>query len=329
MIKTFFATLAGSLLALAVPLAVADPIVIKFAHVVTDDTPKGRGALQFQKLVQERLAGKVKVEVYPSSTLVGDADELEALRSNRVQMLAPSVSKLNALSKALKVYDLPYLFDNLEAAKRFQRRDKSRELLGGLVTHGITGLAYWNNGGRQLSATREIHAPADLKGLTFRVESSEVLAAYYQQLGAQAVKLPFAQVYDALRTGKVQGAENPWSNLLGQKINTVQPYIVEDNHSFLTYMLITNTSFWNALPFEIRSELEAILDEVTQSVNRDAEGINAKARERVAASGTSKILVPTPAEREAWRAAVMPLIKKYEGEVGSDVLRAAEAANRR
>lgn len=329
MIKTFFATLAGSLLALAAPLAVADPIVIKFAHVVTDDTPKGRGALQFQKLVQERLAGKVKVEVYPSSTLVGDADELEALRSNRVQMLAPSVSKLNTLSKALKVYDLPYLFDNLEAVKRFQRRDKSRELLGSLVTHGITGLAYWNNGGRQLSATREIHAPADLKGLTFRVESSEVLAAYYQQLGAQAVKLPFAQVYDALRTGKVQGAENPWSNLLGQKINTVQPYIVEDNHSFLTYMLITNTSFWNALPFEIRSELEAILDEVTQSVNRDAEGINAKARERVAASGTSKILVPTPAEREAWRAAVMPLIKKYESEVGSDVLRAAEAANRR
>lgn len=329
MIKTFFATLAGSLIALAMPFAVAEPIVIKFAHVVTDDTPKGRGTLQFQKLVQERLAGQVKVEVYPNSSLVGDADELEALRSNKVQLLAPSVSKLNALAKPLRVYDLPFLFDNIEAVKRFQRRDKSRELLGSLVSHNITGLGYWNNGGRQLSATREIHTPADLKGLTFRVESSEVLAAYYQQLGAEAVKLPFAQVYDALRTGKVQGAENPWSNLLGQKINSVQPYIVEDNHSFLTYMLITNTTFWNGLPFQIRSELEAILDEVTQSVNRDAEAINAKARERVVAANTSRILVPTPAEREAWRTAVAPLLKRYESEVGSDVLRAAEAANRR
>ncbi|GAC1038112.1 DctP family TRAP transporter solute-binding subunit [Pseudomonas sp. No.117] len=329
MIKTFFASLAGALLALAAPLAQADPIVIKFAHVVTDDTPKGRGALQFQRLVEERLAGKVKVEVYPSSSLVGDANELEALRTNQVQLLAPSVSKLNALSKPLRVYDLPYVFDSIEAVKRFQRRDKSRELLGSLVTHGITGLGYWNNGGRQLSATRDVHSPADLKGLTFRVESSDVLAAYYQQLGAQAVKLPFAEVYDALRSGKVQGAENPWSNLLGQKINTVQPYIVEDNHSFLTYMLITNTAFWNGLPFQIRGELEAILDEVTQSVNRDAEAINAKARERVVAANTSKILVPTPAEREVWRAAVAPLIKRYESEVGSDVLRAAEAANRR
>ncbi len=329
MIKTFFASLAGALLALVAPFAQADPIVIKFAHVVTDDTPKGRGALQFQRLVEERLAGKVKVEVYPSSSLVGDANELEALRTNQVQLLAPSVSKLNALSKPLRVYDLPYVFDSIEAVKRFQRRDKSRELLGSLVSHGITGLGYWNNGGRQLSATRDVHTPADLKGLTFRVESSDVLAAYYQQLGAQVVKLPFAEVYDALRSGKVQGAENPWSNLLGQKINTVQPYIVEDNHSFLTYMLITNTAFWNGLPFQIRGELEAILDEVTQSVNRDAEAINAKARERVVAANTSKILVPTPAEREAWRAAVAPLIKRYESEVGSDVLRAAEAANRR
>lgn len=329
MIKTFFATLAGALLVLATPLAQADPIVIKFAHVVTDDTPKGRGALQFQRLVEERLAGKVKVEVYPSSSLVGDANELEALRNNQVQLLAPSVSKLNALSKPLRVYDLPFVFDSIEAVKRFQRRDKSRELLGSLVSHGITGLGYWNNGGRQLSATRDVHGPADLKGLAFRVEASDVLAAYYQQLGAQAVKLPFAEVYDALRTGKVQGAENPWSNLLAQKINTVQPYIVEDNHSFLTYMLITNTAFWNGLPFQIRGELEAILDEVTQSVNRDAEAINAKARERVVAANTSKVLVPTAAEREAWRAAVAPLIKRYEGEVGSDVLRAAEAANRR
>lgn len=329
MTKIFFAALAGMLLGGAAWPVLADPVVIKFAHVVNDDTPKGRGALQFQKLVQERLGGQVKIEVYPNSTLVGDADELEALKTNQVQLLAPSVSKLNGMAKGLQVYDLPYLFDNLDAVKRFQRRDKSRELLGSLVTHGITGLGYWNNGGRQLSATRDIRTPADLKGLTFRVESSDVLAAYFQQLGAQAVKLPFSQVYAALQTGKVQGAENPWSNLLGQKLNTVQPYIVEDNHSFLTYMVITNTSFWNGLPFGIRAELEAILDEVTLSVNRDAEAINAKARERVVAANTSKILVQTPAEREAWRAAVAPLIKRYESEVGSDVLRAAEAANRR
>ena len=165
----------------------AGPIVIKFSHVVSDDTPKGKGALLFKKLAEERLPGKVKVEVYPNSTLFGDADEIEALRANKVQMLATSLSKFEPYTKQLQVFDLPFLFDDLEALKRFQKRDKSRELLRSMAKHGIYGLAYWNNGMKQLSATRELHRPDDAKGLVFRIQPSSVLEAQFAMLGAGVV----------------------------------------------------------------------------------------------------------------------------------------------
>ncbi|TWI55671.1 C4-dicarboxylate-binding protein DctP [Pseudomonas duriflava] len=310
--------------------ALADePVIIKFSHVVSDDTPKGKGARLFQKLVQERLAGKVKVEVYPNSTLYGDEDELDALIRNDVQMLAPSLSKFDQYTKQLEVFDMPFLFDDMEAVKRFQRRDKSRELLGSMASHGIYGLAYWNNGMKQLTATRELRKPDDAKNLAFRIQASNLLDEQFKQIGAKAVKLPFNQSYKALKSGQVQGTENTWSNLYSQKINTVQPYITESNHGVLAYMLITNSKFWNSLPFAIRSQLEQISDEVTQVVNKEAESINAKDRENIVNSGSSKLISLTAAERAAWRKTMAPLLKSYEAKIGADVLHAAQLVNRR
>src|SRR5690606_40767243 len=194
-----------------------EPILIKFSHVVAADTPKGKGALLFKQLVEERLAGEVKVEVYPNSTLFGDANELEALRKNEVQMLAPSLSKFEPYTKRLQVFDLPFLFDDLEAVKRFQKRETSRDLLGSMREQNIYGLAFWNNGMKQLSANRELRLPADARGLAFRIQPSEVLDAQFGLLGAKAVNLPFAETFKALQSGTVQGAENPWSNIASQK----------------------------------------------------------------------------------------------------------------
>jgi len=250
----------------------AEPIVIKFAHVVGDDTPKGKGALLFQKLVRERLAGQVEVEVevYPNSTLVGDADEMQALLDNKVQMLAPSLSKFIEYSPKLEVFDLPFLFDDEAAVARFQKRETSRELLRSMADRGIYGLAYWNNGLKQLSANQPLRNPADAAGLAFRIQPSPVLEAQFAAVDAKAVRLPFSEVSKAMQSGTVQGTEGPWSNIRGQSAGSQQSYVTETNHGVLNYMLVTNSRFWTSIPFAVRSELDGILLEVTQTVNAEA-----------------------------------------------------------
>jgi C4-dicarboxylate-binding protein DctP len=305
------------------------PIVIKFSHVVAEDTPKGKGALLFKKLVEERLAGQVTVEVYPNSTLFGDGDEINALREGKVQMLAPSLSKFEAYTKQLQVFDLPFLFDDLEAVKRFQKRDKSRELLHSMANQGIYGLAYWNNGMKQLTSNRELRKPEDAKNLAFRIQPSSVLEAQFAQLDAKTVKMPFAEAYKALQAGTIQGTEGPWSNIASQKVDTVQPFISELNHGSLSYMLISSKEFWTSIPYKTRTELEAIIEEVSYSVNKDAETLNNNDRERIIAAGKAKVVTLTADERTAWRTALSPMWKTFEAEIGSDVLRAAQAVNRR
>ncbi|MBG0845102.1 DctP family TRAP transporter solute-binding subunit [Pseudomonas chengduensis] len=326
MFKTSLAAAFVALLCSAPVLA--KPILIKFSHVVAEDTPKGKGALLFKQLVDERLAGKVKVEVYPNSILFGDADELQALRDNKVQLLAPSLSKFEQYTTQLQVFDLPFLFDDLEAVKRFQKREKSRELLRSMAGHNIYGLAYWNNGMKQLSATRALHTPADAAGLTFRIQPSAILEQQFARVGASSLRLPFAETQAALQAGRVQGAENPWSNIVSQQLGALQPYVTETEHGVLSYMLVSSSSFWISIPYQVRVQLEAIIDEVTMAVNLEAEALNARDRQRLVAAGNQVVSLNSE-QRAAWRAAMQPLWQEYEGKIGSDVLRAAQTVNRR
>ncbi|WKC36475.1 TRAP transporter substrate-binding protein [Ectopseudomonas chengduensis] len=310
--------------------ALADePILIKFSHVVADATPKGQGALLFKQLVEERLAGKVKVEVYPNSSLFGDANELEALRKNDVQLLAPSLAKFEQYTKQLQVFDLPFLFDDLDAVNRFQKRAKGRQLLRSMEDHNIVGLAYWHNGMKQLSATRALNMPGDANGLSFRIQPSAVLEAQFGQVGANSQKLPFSEVFKALQSGQVQGAENPWSNIYSQKLHEVQPFISETNHGVLDYMLVSNSRFWYGIPHQIRMELEAIIDEVTYVVNKQAEAANQADRQRIVDSGRSQVINLTAEQRQAWRDAMRPVWEQFQGQIGSDVIKAAQTVNRK
>ncbi len=322
-------TLAGLVLAVASAFAQAEPIVIKFSHVVAEDTPKGKGALMFKRLVEERLPGQVSVEVYPNSSLYGDANELEALRNNEVQLLAPSLAKFEQYTKQLQVFDLPFLFDDLDAVNRFQKRAKGRQLLRAMEDENITGLAYWHNGMKQLSATRALRMPSDASGLAFRIQPSAVLESQFAQLGAAANKIAFSKVFTSLQDGTVQGAENPWSNIYSQKMHTVQPYITETNHGVLDYMLVSNTRFWFGIPHQIRTVLEGIIDEVTYEVNRAAEDTNQADRASILQAGTSEIITLTPEEREAWRAKMRPVWQQFGSVIGEDIINAAQTVNRK
>ena len=305
------------------------PILIKFAHVVAETTPKGQGALLFKRLVEERLGGQVKVEVYPNSSLYGDADELQALRNGEVQLLAPSLAKFEKYTKQLQIFDLPFLFDDLDAVNRFQKRAKGRQLLRAMEDHDIVGLAYWHNGMKQLSASKALLEPGDAAGLSFRIQPSSVLEAQFRQLHATAQALPFAEVFEALKSAKVQGAENPWSNIYSKQLHSVQPFITETNHGVLDYMLVSNPRFWYAIPHRIRSELEGIIDEVTYEVNRQAEAANQADRQRIEASGSSRLITLDEQQREAWRQAMRPVWQQFEAQIGSDVLKAAQTVNRK
>ncbi len=306
----------------------ADPVIIKFAHVVAENTPKGQGALLFKKLAEERLAGKVKVEVYPNSSLFGDGKEMEALLLGDVQMLAPSLAKFEHYTKQVQIYDLPFLFNDLAAVDRFQQGPQGKALLTSMDDKGIHGLAYWHNGLKQLSANKKMVEPKDARGLKFRVQASSILEEQFKAINANPRKMSFAEVYQGLQTGTVNGTENTWSNYESQKVNEVQKYFTESNHGLIDYMVITNSKFWSGLQPDVRTQLEAILAEVSVEVNKQAEALNQSAKQKIIDAKTSEVVTLTPEQREKWRAAMKPVWDKFSDEIGADLIKAADDSNK-
>jgi C4-dicarboxylate-binding protein DctP len=304
------------------------PIKIKFSHVVADNTPKGQGALMFKKLVEERLPGKVVVEVYPNSSLFGDAKEMEALLLGDVQIIAPSLSKFDKFTKKLQVFDLPFLFDDINAIDRFQKSPVGQDLLKSLASKGYTGLGYWHNGMKQFSANKPLREPADAKGLKFRIQASNVLEEQFKALGANPQKMAFAEVYQALQTGVVDGQENTWSNIYSQKYHEVQKFMTESNHGVIDYMVVANTKFWSGLPKDVRDVLEKSMAEATDHVNKTSEQFNQDDRKKIVDSGRSEIIVLSKQQQAAWRKAMEPVYKKFEGEIGKDLIDAALKSNK-
>ncbi|WP_397448834.1 TRAP transporter substrate-binding protein [Pseudomonas sp. NA-150] len=329
MLKLTQALLCAAALTMASLAQAADPIVIKFAHVVAENTPKGQGALLFKKLAEERLPGRVKVEVYANSSLFGDGKEMEALLLGDVQLLAPSLAKFEQYTKQVQIFDLPFLFNDLAAVDRFQQGPQGKALLTSMDDKGIHGLAYWHNGLKQLSANQPMHVPKDARGLKFRVQASSVLEAQFTAIHANPRKLSFAEVYQGLQTGTVNGTENTWSNYQSQKVNEVQKYFTESDHGLIDYMVITNVKFWNGLPPDIRTELEKIMAEVTVEVNKQAEALNQEAKQKIADAKTSEIIELTPEQRAAWREAMRPVWDKFSAEIGPDLIKAADDSNKK
>src|SRR5476649_744655 len=271
------------------------PIVIKFSHVVAADTPKGKGAEKFKELGEKYTNGKVKIEVYANSTLYKDKEELEALQIGAVQMLAPSNSKFGPIGiKEFEVFDLPYIIPNLAALRKVTDGPIGQRLLKLLDSKGMTGLAYWDNGFKQMTANKPLNVPADYKGLKFRIQSSKVLEAQFRSLGAVPQVMAFSEVYQALQTGVVDGQENTPSNIYTQKMHEVQKYLTLTNHGVVEYAVIVNKKFWDGLPADIRATLEGAMKESTAFTNDIAKQQNDEAMEKVKASGKTQIISLTP-----------------------------------
>jgi len=312
---------------IAAPVVQAGEIVIKFSHVVAENTPKGQAANKFRDIVNERLAGKVKVEVYPNSQLYGDNKVLEAMLLGDVQLAAPSLSKFKKYTKSLQLFDLPFLFKGIHAVERFQNSPAGQKLLLSMQKKGIIGLGYLHNGMKQISASKPLRVPADASGLKFRIMTSDVLAAQFQALDALPVKKPFSEVFTLLQTKAIDGQENTWSNIFSKKFFEVQPYITHSDHGVIDYLVVTSAEFWNGLPDDLRGEVKKALDEAIKFGNdvalQKAEGDMKK----IADSGRSKILKLSADERQKWVDAMKPVWKKFESEIGKDLIDAVVAAN--
>ena len=320
-----FATAAAAALALVGPAAAQAPIVIKFSHVVTPDTPKGKGALKFQELAEKYTNGKVKVEVYPNSSLYKDKEELEALQLGAVQMLAPSLAKFGPIGvKEFEVFDLPFILPDKAALRRVTDGALGKKLLKLLEPKGITGLAYWDNGFKGMSANRPLHMPQDFRGLKMRIQSSKVLEAQMRALGAIPQVMAFSEVYQALQTGVVDGTENPPSNEYTQKMHEVQKYTVLSDHGYVGYAVIVNKKFWEGLPADVHKALQEAIDEASKYERSIAQKENDDALEKIREAKTTEIYVLPAAEKAAWRQAMLPLYKQYESSVGKDNLDAIE-----
>ncbi|MEH0665644.1 TRAP transporter substrate-binding protein [Vibrio scophthalmi] len=302
--------------------------VIKFSHVTnTDKHPKGIAASLLEKRVNEEMNGKVCMQVFPNSTLYDDDKVLEALLNGDVQLAAPSLSKFEKFTKKYRIFDLPFLFEDVEAVDRFQNSEAGEKLKNAMQRRGVQGLAFWHNGMKQMSASQPLLVPEDAKGLKFRVQASDVLVAQFEQLGANPQKMSFKEVYGGLQTKVIDGQENTWSNIYGKKFFEVQDGITETNHGILDYLVVTSNDFWNGLPDDQRDQLATIIKEVTDTRNAESSKVEMANKQYVIEAG-AEVRELTPEQRQQWVDALKPVWKKFEKDIGADLIEAALASNK-
>src|SRR5947209_7303959 len=297
------------------------PIVIKFSHVVANDTPKGKGSLKFKELAEKYTGGKVKIEVYPNSQLFKDKEEMDALQLGSVQMLAPSTAKFAPLgAKEFEALDLPWLFKDEQQYAAVMKGEVGKWLFKKLESKGITGLAYWDNGFHMVSANKPLLQPADFQGLKIRISGSKIADQYFRIMGAIPQILAFSEVYQALQTGVVDACENTPSNYLTQKFHEVQKHITVSYHAHLQYAVIVNSKFWNGLPADIREQLAKAMNEATDYTNSIAQTENEDSLAEIKKSGRTTLHYLTDDQRAAWQKAMAPTYKWAKGRVGGEVL---------
>ncbi len=317
------ATLAALCAAFCLNASAQAPIVIKFSHVVATDTPKGQAAERFKQLAEKGTNGRVKVELYPNSQLYKDKEELEALQLGAVQMLAPSLAKFGPLGvKEFEAFDLPFIFPSKTALYNVTEGEIGKGLLKKLEGKGITGLAFWDNGFKVMSANKPLRMPADFKGQKMRIQSSKVLDAQMRTLGANPQVLAFSEVYQALQTGVVDGTENPPSNMYTQKMHEVQKHVTVSNHGYLGYAVIVNKKFWDGLPADIRAALDKAMKEATTFEKAIAQRDNDLALEAIKKTGKTEIYTLSVKEQAEWRRVLLPVQKDMEGRIGKDLISA-------
>lgn len=328
-----FLTTAATALALSVTATAGmaacedGEIVVKFAHVTnTDKHPKGIAASLLEQRINDEMNGVMCMEVYPNSTLYNDDKVLEAMLQGDVQLAAPSLSKFEKFTKQFRLFDLPFMFKNIDAVDAFQASADGQAMKDSMQRRGLQGLAFWHNGMKQMSANKPLVDPSDANGLKFRVQSSDVLVAQMEAIGGSPQKMAFSEVYGALQQGVVDGQENTWSNIYGKKFFEVQDGITETNHGIIDYLVVTSVDWLDSLDPEVRDQFLTILTEVTETRNKESFTVNEAAKQSIIDAG-GEIRDLTPEQRQAWVDTMKPVWEQFAGDVGQEKIDAAQSIN--
>ncbi len=311
------------LLAVAAPSFAAD-YTIKFSHVVAVDTPKGQAANKFKKLVEKRTDGRVVVEVYPNAALYSDREAIEALQMNSIQMACPSFSKFTGFVPELQIFDMPFLFEDRDHLYKFMDSSVGQELLEMVKKQNLLGLAYWDNGFKQLSLKNTpILEPEDVSGKKFRIMSSKVLEEQFKAVDASPQVLPFSEVYSALQQGVVDGQENTISNIYTKKFHEVQKHLTLSNHGYLGYMLVTNQMFWKKLPSDLQKTIKQCVADATEFERKAAKELNMSQLEKIRESGEVEIHKLSDEQRQAWKDEMQEIYPEFYDVIGEQRIQKA------
>ena len=302
-------------------------IVIKFSHVTnTDKHPKGIAASLLESRVNEEMNGKACMEVFPNSTLYNDDQVLEALLQGDVQLAAPSLSKFEQFTKKFRIFDLPFMFKDIDAVDAFQSSETGQAMKDSMQRRGLQGLAFWHNGMKQMSANKPLVSPTDADGLKFRVQNSDVLKAQMAAIGGSPQPMAFSEVYGALQTGVVDGQENTWSNIYGRKFFEVQDGVTETNHGIIDYLVVTSVDWLDSLDADVRDQFMTIGKGVTDARNSESTKVNAEAKQAIIDAG-GVVRTLTAEQRQEWVDVMKPVWDQFLDDVGQENIDAAQAIN--
>ncbi len=290
--------------------------VLKFSHVVSENTPKGKAANFFEKRLEELSGGRIDVQVYPSSQLYKDKAVLKAIKMDSVQMAVPSFSKFGKIVPQLALFDLPFLFRDIDHLHKVQDTDVGKKLKDMVNAKGFIALDFWDNHFKQLSSSKKaLLLPTDAAGQKFRIMSSKVLEAQFKAVGANPQMMPFSEVYSGLQQGVIDGQENTNSNIFTKKFHEVQKHLSVTNHGYLGYLVVMSKKFWESLPADLQANVTQAMKEATAKERVWAEELNnsqfAKIEEYAKTSGKLEIHKLTPEQIQAWRDAVSPIYSQF------------------
>lgn len=303
------------------------PFVLKFSHVVSANTPKGKAADFFEQRLEELSGGKIDVQVYPSSQLYKDNAVLKALRLDSVQMAAPSFSKFGKIVPQLALFDLPFIFKDIDHLHRVQDSEVGTKLKAMVTAKGIVALNFWDNGFKQLSSNKKaLINPSDAKGQKFRIMSSKVLEAQFHAVGANPQMMPFSEVYSGLQQGVIDGQENTNSNIFTKKFHEVQKHLSITNHGYLGYLVVMSKKFWTSLPEDLQKNVTQAMNEATEKERQYAQELNDSQLAQIKAyaekTGDLKIYNLTAEQKNAWRTSVSKIYPEFYSDttIGKDLI---------
>ncbi len=322
--KLVLGTIAAAMVATS---GLAAEYTLKFSHVVSPNTPKGKAADFFEKKLEELSGGKIDVQVYPSSQLYTDGAVVKALRLNSVQMAAPSFSKFGKIVPQLALFDMPFIFKDIDHLHRVQDGEVGTKLKDMVTAKGIVALDFWDNGFKQFSSSKQaLINPSDAEGQKFRIMSSKVLEAQIKAVGGNPQMMPFSEVYSGLQQGVIDAAENPFSNIYTKKFHEVQKYLTVSDHGYLGYLVVMSKKFWNSLPADLQANVKQAMKEATAKEREYAKELNdtqfKAIQEYAQKTGKLEIYTLTDEQREAWRKAVSKIYPEFYSDrlIGKDLI---------